>query len=235
MLNPKELVAETAQEALEQLRAFGKFCLKRRLLLLGSFAAVCSTTIGLLSYDHTVLEYMETHQSDAGMSLAFWSRRWGDFIGTVIIAALLLSLGWMLNIRQWRRIAVAVFLGSAMAGIFVNIFRFTTGRVRPHKIYEEHRDFVGPTFRYSYQSFPSGHTGAAFGQSTTLLVAMPVLGVPTTVASGMIGWASIYSARHWATDVWAGMWAGVVIGGAFGMEVRRRCKADKPAQTNPQA
>lgn len=230
MLLPNNLVVEIGQEALDQLKAFAEFCKRRARLLVYSALLVVATTLFMLYRDHAVLHYMETHQTKEWLDVAFWSRRWGDFIGTVIISAVLLTLGWMLNIRQWRRIAVAVFLGSAMAGIFVNVFRFSTGRVRPHKIYEEHRDFVGPTFRYSYQSFPSGHTGAAFGQSTTLLVAMPALGVPTTVASGMIGWASIYSARHWATDVWAGMWSGIFIGGAFGLEVRRRCKKDPPVK-----
>ena len=230
MLLPKEFLVETGKEALAQLKAFASFCKRHKRFLVYSALAVLTTAIGLHLFDDSVRSYMLDNRTENQLHFAHKVREVGDFIATVVISATLLILGWLLNIRQWRRIAVAVFLGSAVAGLFVNIFRFGVGRVRPYKTDEIHQFAVGPTFSYSCHSFPSGHTGAAFGQSTALLVALPVVGVPATVFSGTVGWASMYADRHWLTDVWTAMWCGAVIGGSFGLEVRRRCKKDPPAK-----
>ena len=107
------------------------------------------------------------------------------------------------------------------------MLRLTLGRPRPGTNFE-HR-LHGPSTEHDLHSFPSAHTGTAFGAGVALLVALPPVGVPAVVVSGCVGWSRLYLEAHYPSDVWAGMWIGLLNGVVFGLAARRYRNGSTPA------
>ncbi len=155
---------------------------------------------------------------------------WGDFPrGWLILLAGLGALGWRLRKRHWRVVAFAALLAGALAGAQVQIISSLTGRPRPSM---EVADCLhGPTLDRSYKSFPSAHTTCAFAVATVLVVMLPALGWPCLLAAAVIGWSRMALTAHYPSDVWTGMWFGIINGLIFGLAARRIClkTAETPA------
>lgn len=178
---------------------------------------------GLIDYHQRIRDF--------AYYLSISLRHLGDFRDTVFYTLSLLAGGWILRRRTWRTFAVAVFLSACLSGITTNLLRFTTGRPRP-KI-EERTGWVGPTFRYRFQSFPSGHTGTSMGMSTALLLLYPPLGLPAMAGTAGIAWASIHTRNHFPSDLFFGGAVGVFWGVLSAEAARRTLRGRRPSPVGP--
>lgn len=144
---------------------------------------------------------------------------WGDFRGTLIVAALLAVVGGWVRRRRLLRAALAVVLAAALAGAVANVGRVVVGRPRPVDYRPD--GLYGPTFDYKLNGFPSAHSATASATATVLLVASPWVGVPVAAAALTVMWSRIYLRAHHPTDVLAGAFLGVVFGVGLGLAARR--------------
>ncbi|MBM3861732.1 MAG: phosphatase PAP2 family protein [Verrucomicrobia bacterium] len=145
---------------------------------------------------------------------------WGDFPrGWLLLIVVLGVLGWVLKQRTWRVVALAALLAGLLAGAQCHSISSLTGRPRPSAAMADR--LHGPTLSRTYKSFPSGHTTCAFAVATTLAVSLPVLGVPCLPLAALVGWSRIAGTSHYPSDVWAGMWLGLINGLIIGLAARR--------------
>lgn len=187
--------------------------------------AVCMASLAVLPWDADIYHH---YLDERNLNLIHWAgrlRHWGRFNDSMIIFAALFLLGLVFKRRYWRTAAKAFFLAAIVGGLTVNIFRFSTGRPRPHVVQKqivEKDGFYGPTFEYERQSFPSGHACTSYAGAAALAVAHPGFGLIAVVSASGVAWSSFYSQNHWPTDLIVGSGLGILIGIPFGLAARRR-------------
>lgn len=121
-------------------------------------------------------------------------------------------------IRDWKLAlkAALCFLSAAIVVQFIKHVVFP-GELRPTQYFPLYiPDFdlrlLDGVIQLKTESFPSGHTGAAFSIMTFLALYMPdkrwnwLLVVPAL----LVAYARVYMSQHFVTDVYAGMIIGVV-------------------------
>jgi membrane-associated phospholipid phosphatase len=129
-------------------------------------------------------------------------------IGAALVSALLFF------VRNYRRLAVEIILGTLTLWLLVETIKVLTDRARPFLVLEGTR-IVG--WQERGRSFPSGHTAQAFFL-VTLISHRFQLGMGTTVAlyafAALVGVTRIYVGAHYPRDVIGGLvlgsvWAGL--------------------------
>ena len=129
-------------------------------------------------------------------------------IGAALVSALLFI------VRNYRRLAVEIILGSITLWLLVETIKVLTDRARPFLVLEGTR-IIG--WRERGRSFPSGHTAQAFFL-VTLISHRFQLGMGRTVAmyalAALVGVTRIYVGAHYPRDVIGGLvlgsvWAGL--------------------------
>ncbi len=228
-------IAEDTGEFFRTLPAvFNEF--RRTLLLLVLFFVLLLYL--LVPYDHTISKQFAAGRAQPWIALAEALREWGAFFDTLTVTLILFVTGWFFRRRNWRRLAVTLFLSSVLSGLAANVPRLTTGRPRPYVGVEDR--WYGPVFLYprswipghrkpsAFQSFPSGHTSASVASAVMLLTAAPAVGIPMAISSTGVVWSCLYANKHYATDVAAGSGFGVIFGLAGGLAFRRmRARSDQ--------
>lgn len=203
----------------------------RRAVLLAVLLLV-ALGVALMPYDQPVRSAIQESVRPDLKTVAHHFRKWGDFRDTITVTILIFLAGWIFKRRNWRRLAVAFFLTASLAGIGVNILRFTTGRPRPHveasdRLYgpivwlQSREERPGNAKIYAMQSFPSGHSGTSGGAAAMLLIAAPPIGIPMAVSAGGVIWSSLYQDKHYLTDVSVGSGIGLIVGALGGLTYRR--------------
>jgi membrane-associated phospholipid phosphatase len=126
-------------------------------------------------------------------------------------AALVLAL--LFFVRNYRRLAVEIILGTITLWLTVETIKALTDRARPFLALEGTR-IVG--WRERGRSFPSGHTAQAFFLVTVISHRFQ-LGMGRTVAlyacAALVGVTRIYVGVHYPRDVIGGVMLGSVWGG----------------------
>jgi membrane-associated phospholipid phosphatase len=104
--------------------------------------------------------------------------------------------------RATAALAISVAAGGAVKTMI--------GRVRPDAGADPDAFYPFSTTGRR-QSFPSGHTAAAFAVATTLadLAPSPALKVLAIAPAVAVGWSRLYADAHWSSDVVAGALLGV--------------------------
>ncbi len=176
--------------------------------------------VGMIPYDPLLLEALRFEDNPSADQFGRWSGdfskpHWVPLLATVLVFA----VGVWRKRRLWREAAVVAMASCLIAGMTVNIFRGGLGRPRPTT--EVADGFYGPTTEHGFQSFPSGHSGASFGYSAALAVAVPQLTIPAAIFAGQTAWARMQIRRHRLSDVTAGALIGITWGFLLGMAVRR--------------
>jgi membrane-associated phospholipid phosphatase len=237
-----QIRSEIAEDTLGYFRTLPPVFSKYRRALLLFVLFLLLLTYLLIPYDHTISKQIVAVRTQPWIGLAWAFRDWGAFLDTVTATLLIFGAGWIFRRRNWRRLAVTLFLSSSLAGIVVNIPRVLTGRPRPYVGVEDR--WYGPVFLYprswipgdrkkpsAFQSFPSGHTAATVASSAMLLTAAPAIGIPMALSSTGVVWSCLYANKHYATDVAMGAGLGIIFGVAGGLAFRRmRAKDDQSAR-----
>lgn len=187
--------------------------------------AVFGATLFLLRFDRPLFDWFTNIRIDPWINIANTFRRWGDFRDSVTFMVVVFAAGWVFRRRRWRAAAIGCFLAASLAGLAVNVVRFTSGRPRPKVAIEEGLPdrWHGPTFKYKMQSFPSGHAGTSSANGVAWLVAMPGVGVPAFLSGAGVVWSCLYTRVHYGTDVLVGTAIGVLFGVIGGSATRRVC------------
>jgi len=144
--------------------------------------------------------------------------------GSIVIGVSLYGIG---RLGHWRNVADLGLHGTeavAVSGIITGVLKDALGRSRPYVTADgKPHDFGfarGLTKGSAYQSFPSGHTTAAFAAASvvtsesqrwwphgTWIVAPAMYGGAT-----LVGLSRMYNNKHWASDVALGAAIGTFSG-----------------------
>ena len=92
-----------------------------------------------------------------------------------------------------------MLIALAIAGLVGRVIKISTGRARPSVKSEE--VWSGPRFSSKYQAFPSGHVAASSAFFGILFLANRRLGSACLVIPIVIGFARMYVAAHYLSDV----------------------------------
>lgn len=205
-------------------------CLAKHRVLVGAYFVVTVLIISLLMFnDLTLLQAIRHEGVSAGIQqwhhLANLLSYWGDFMGYNML--IFISLGLAVQFRGsafFRRLLIAVVIGTVICGAVANVSRFITGRARPSS--RGKAGFHGPTFRSSQQSFPSAHTATAFGASVPVAIALPPVGLPLLFISAGVSWSRMENNRHFPSDVMTSIAFAFFVGVPLGLVVRRARRMD---------
>ena len=124
-------------------------------------------------------------------------------------------LGVALLLLNWRK-GLYVLLGQGVTCIVTQILKFAFAHPRPATYFEQMgaelpETVVGVTLRRAMNSFPSGHTSAAFALFTCLALMTPRKWAPMWMA---LAWATAYSriylSQHFLEDILLGSIIGLI-------------------------
>jgi len=134
-------------------------------------------------------------------------------IGAVFFSVTTVILLWLL--KGWRIAlkAAICFFSVMLVTQFAKHLLFP-GVPRPTLYFEENTlRLIEGVKQLSTESFPSGHTSAAFSLSTFFALFLPKKKWHwlLAVSALLVGYGHIYLSQHFITDVYAGMIVGVVV------------------------
>lgn len=110
-----------------------------------------------------------------------------------------------------RQTAGEAFTAWANASIITQVLKVATGRDRP-LVGDQQGTFHGPSLSSGRESFPSGHTSAAFAVATVLAKKHPKQSWLYYGIASAVGMARIRSSAHFPSDVLVGAGIGIYAG-----------------------
>jgi membrane-associated phospholipid phosphatase len=184
-------------------------------------------TIALSPFDRALARVLQdsSRQENIFLKRTAAGLRFLGFPGSVIIGASVYATGLALDNRDVASFGLHGTEAIAVSSAFVYAGKTVLGRARPYDDINNSFNFkLGRGFNSDrYQSFPSGHTAAAFAVAAALTEesgeiwpkAQPYLGPLLYTGASFVGISRMYHNRHWATDVVAGAAVGILTGSAL--------------------
>lgn len=128
--------------------------------------------------------------------------------------------------ERLRRLAVApgfMVLSMAISGLISNAIKFSLGRYRPRYLFDG--DLYGLSFfnrAWGMNSFPSGHSQAAFAAMTALLVIFPRYDIVWLAIAVLVALSRVIITVHYLSDAVAGSWLAICVTVALARTFRAR-------------
>ena len=215
-------------------RATGCHAKRRWKVITGALLLGLLGALALRAVEHPWQEeHLVLAPGTAAHILASYASWWGKLEN----GAGVLLVGWLtVSIVGRRRLGQVgfstVLWAQIVGGFLVNLGKSGLGRARPNRGLED--VFTGPTLDYAYQSFPSGHTTAAFTLAATLAAFFPRWGWTLFLFAGMVGWSRLALHVHHPSDVLMGAVLGTACGwicGRAGAELKDPGATLRPRST----
>jgi membrane-associated phospholipid phosphatase len=150
-------------------------------------------------YDDDAQAWIAQHQNADVKGFMRGVSRFGDWPSHVVAGLILLGLAYWRGSKKWMRIAAAMVLACALAGVASRVIKISTGRARPNV--QAEAEWNGPRFSPRYNAFPSGHTAASTAFFATLAIASWRIGVGFLVVPLLIAFSRMYVGAHHLSDV----------------------------------
>ena len=202
---------------------------RREVLTTGAFilaAAIASPFDGSFAREAQETEWQ--HPSTVRRTAAFF-RELGD-PGTVVLSLGAYGTGVLLHNRTVADVGLHATRAIVTSALLTSVLKGAFGRARPYAVGDSMPGSFGVGRGFGgggqYQSFPSGHTTAAFavaavlsGESRHRWPRRARYIVPIAyAAAALVGASRVYNDKHWMSDVMLGAGVGTV----SGMAVVRR-------------
>ena len=163
-----------------------------------------------VSFDLPILEWIQANMQSGFMDIAMplITLLSEDGIFWMVLATILLLF------PKQRRSGLGMWFALAMGLIICNmILKPLVGRIRPYDFQELYN---GVTIKLlisglSDNTFPSGHTIAAFEASVALLCGNKKLGIPAVIMAVLVAFSRLYLYVHYPTDVFASIILGSIL------------------------
>jgi membrane-associated phospholipid phosphatase len=184
-----------------------------------SCAAIILTFIGLLQFDVPLTRYVRSLND---FQMDHLHNPWlaqlsdvGDQLGRgeslIYVSVGLLVVGYGLKRSVWKSAGWETLLAHALSGLINNALKHVIGRARPKFMHAGNPDFA-PLAGSGWDSFPSGHSMAAFAVATVLAVKFPKARWPVMLLALAIAVSRMIRGSHYLTDVAGGAMLGVLVG-----------------------
>ena len=172
---------------------------------------------GILAYsqDEKIQEFFTDHQSATADNFSkYVFEPFGRF-SPVLVGGLYLT-GRLVKDKRLAGTSLTAAKSLAVAGLIGGVVKQLTHRHRPYQDdIPNHANWDGPFSDIHYNSFPSGHSTAAFSMATVFAMEYrSTIWVPAlayTLAAGTAV-SRLYDNKHWASDVVIGSALGFVTG-----------------------
>jgi len=139
---------------------------------------------------------------------------------------------------RFRRFAAAAgffFLSGAASGIAGILIKFCVGRYRPRALFDQELYGFSPfNTHWAINSFPSGHSQAAFAAMTALVVILPRYDLLWLLVAVLVAASRVATSVHYLSDVAMGSYLGIAgtvllhrLYVARGIDVRLRFARDR--------
>jgi membrane-associated phospholipid phosphatase len=149
--------------------------------------------------DGATLAWISAHQSAGLRKFMRGVSQFGDWPEHISLGLVLLVLAYWRRSKKWMRIAAAMILACALAGVGARVVKIAVGRARPSVATET--AWRSPSLSARYNAFPSGHTAASTAFFATLALASWRIGAPFLVIPLLIAFSRMYVAAHYLSDV----------------------------------
>ncbi|MDP9362602.1 MAG: phosphatase PAP2 family protein [Acidobacteriota bacterium] len=158
--------------------------------------------------DAPMTAWAERAQSSNVQDAIRIANRFGGGMNPAMVVGFFLIAGVVYRYRRWIAYAVAMALSGAVAGIAVQIVKYTAGRTRPEL-------WLGPFqhARAAATSFPSGHTVGAFALAGVLMLSSPsrTMRITAFLLALSVAVSRVLAFRHWTSDVLASAAIGMIL------------------------
>lgn len=215
------LSVPASAQARDTISGGSPFFTGRDVLILGAF------TVGTVAVSPLDRHFARILQNPRAQESRFLSRSATTFRilgleGSIAAGIGLYIIGGLDNQRRMQDLGLhsveSVLLGTALSyGI-----KTLAGRARPYVDVGNSHDFkLGRGFSgFDYQSFPSGHTTAAFALASTVSRETQMwwprsrwpMGTLMYGGATLVGMSRMYNNKHWASDVLGGAAIGTIVG-----------------------
>jgi membrane-associated phospholipid phosphatase len=120
-----------------------------------------------------------------------------------------IGLGGVMQVlgKKDRIVGLKLLESFLETGLTVSVIKYGLGRHRPGNELKPY-EFAGPSL---YDSFPSGHTAIAFSTAAVIGESYQC-GFITYPLAFLVAYSRVYKEAHWASDVLAGAFIGILIG-----------------------
>lgn len=128
--------------------------------------------------------------------------------------------------NRLRRLAVTpafVFVSIALSGLVSNAIKISLGRYRPRYLFDQ--DLYGFSFfnsTWGMNSFPSGHSQAAFAAMTALMIVFPRYDLFWMLIAVLVAMSRVVTTVHYLSDAVAGSWLAICVTIALARWMRER-------------
>ncbi len=116
---------------------------------------------------------------------------------------------------RWRRLSFTpafLFLSVAVSGLISNAIKMSLGRYRPRYLFESGLYGFEPfNTQWAMNSFPSGHSQAAFAAMTALMVIFPRYDVLWIMIAVLVAASRVAITVHFLSDAVAGSYLAVAV------------------------
>jgi membrane-associated phospholipid phosphatase len=173
-----------------------------------------------------------THLGLAGLWLVPSGLAW---IGLMLAWRAAPSLESRAALGRIAWIPAFLFLSVALSGLLNTAVKVSVGRLRPRALFENDvMGFMPLTHGYLTNSFPSGHSQAAFAAMTALTLIFPRYDIAFIAIAVLVAASRVLTTVHYLSDAVMGAWLGLVVTVLLhrilrrrGIDIRVRCERDR--------
>lgn len=196
---------------------------QERPLLWGSLYAALFCALSMLALDRPVAAAFKAHMGGEVEGFFKTITRLGEaqlylVPGGVLLLALLL-LAWRAPSPQrrthWLGLAARpgfLVLTMAASGLISNAIKTAIGRYRPRYWFDQGLYGFEPfNTQWGMNSFPSGHSQAAFAAMTALMVLFPRHAALWLTVAVLVAFSRVATTVHWLSDTVAGAWLAICV------------------------
>ena len=177
---------------------------------IGNFALVVGTGLLLYSFDQEIKQGLGNDTTNDAVNFITFLGNGGTLAG---LAAALYVGGEVSNNDGLRKTALLSLESLLTSGIIVRGMKILVGRARP-QTGEPYNSFDPLSLKSNYNSFPSGHSAAAFSVASVIASQSKDTNIDFMVYSlaTFIALSRIYQNKHWASDIFIGSVIGYFVG-----------------------
>lgn len=166
----------------------------------------------LMVGDKKVRTFFQNNKTELTKDIAYFAEKGGSQMQVGLAASYL--VGTILKNKKLKKASVLAFSSLLISGVLVQGLKQVFARVRPYAAADQW-EFKGPGLRSTeYNSFPSGHTTAAFAVAASISTVYDssLVKVLAYSAATLTGLSRIHDNKHWMSDVFMGAIIGTVSG-----------------------
>jgi undecaprenyl-diphosphatase len=185
----------------------------------------------VLGWDRELFAAIEGFRSPFLTWLTDWVSQLRGATFPCALGLLLIAIGLIARRTRLRRAGVAVVLTIVLAGTITSIMKEVIARPGPEvdDAVPGHDTWLDARFG----RFPSSHSAITFGAASALTAFAPAAAAPAYVFAVLVCHERLYRGTHFPSDIFAGIWIGLVAARFVIAKLARRGWLDDLAPERP--